>query len=48
MNAKITTGKFTITWGGKDDKGNNLKPGTYILNIILNNKVITSVKIVKN
>ncbi|MCD4744989.1 MAG: T9SS type A sorting domain-containing protein [Bacteroidales bacterium] len=48
MDAKTTTGKFTMTWDGKDDKSNNLKPGTYILNIILNNKVMASVKIVKN
>ncbi|MEN8225432.1 MAG: choice-of-anchor Q domain-containing protein [Bacteroidota bacterium] len=41
------SGEGTIKWRGNDNAGNALKPGTYILAIIVNGKERDAVKIVK-
>lgn len=47
MDARISTGEYTMTWEGNDNYGNIVKAGTYIVTITLNGKKAAGIKIVK-
>ena len=47
MNAKVSKGEFSLTWEGNDDQNQTVKPGTYIVVIMINGKKAGSVKILK-
>ena len=47
MDAKVSTGEYTMTWDGKDDWGVKVSPGTYIVALLINNQRVASAKIIK-
>ncbi|MBU2651181.1 MAG: hypothetical protein KKA81_09620 [Bacteroidetes bacterium] len=46
MDVETHPGSGTITWRGKDDFGNKLLQGTYVMAIIVNGKERETVKVV--
>ena len=47
MDVKQLTGSGKIYWDGTNDYGQKLPPGTYIINLIINDKIKESVKVIK-
>ena len=47
MDTKGSRGEGTIVWNGKDQQGNELKTGTYIISLIVNGQEKEALKIIK-
>ncbi len=47
MDTKGSPGEGTIVWNGKDQQGNELKAGTYIISLIVNGQEKEALKIIK-
>ena len=47
MDVHGQSGEGTLKWKGKDNNGNSIKPGTYIIAIIINGKERDAIKVLK-
>lgn len=47
MDTKGSPGEGTIVWNGKDQQGNELKAGTYIVSLIVNGQENEALKVIK-
>ncbi|NPD46998.1 MULTISPECIES: FG-GAP-like repeat-containing protein [unclassified Lentimicrobium] len=47
LEKKYTAGKQSILWNGKDQNGNNCKPGAYIIKILNDHKTPNTIQIIK-
>jgi hypothetical protein len=48
MDAKVSPGKYCIQWDGSSETGMKLKAGTYLIQLIANQHLVSSSKVVYN
>jgi flagellar hook assembly protein FlgD len=46
MDAKVSPGKYCLQWDGRSETGMRLKAGTYLIQLIVNQYLASSCKVV--